>query len=939
MNRLLALAVSCCAAVCGSAEAQSNIIWPNDDCVFATPISGSGAFGFDTGSTFVTTSLPPVLTCTNCTCGTQFIGIANDVWYLWTATCSGPVEMMTGTQSDPAEQCNLDTVLAVYNTPCPALAAPPIVCCDDTCGQVGNTCDLASYVKFDVECGQQYLIRVGSKPGTPGGAGTLKINCLGAECPPPAEQVCANCCGAKPQFDDQFYQANYTGQVAVVTANDDAQGPSGTPVVTIFNLQCSNPPPVPGQEWNAAPGGPTTAFRYSGATGTEWTKNHLGSVFGLTLDDQGNIYAAHSGIYGVLGGAPFSCVGLSTAIGNAGSTLPNTSTSVFVIPAGTGIPEVFVNLPGGSQNDSDPGLGNINFDCEHDEFFVSHFGDGRIYRINSAGTILGWYDHATNTIGLGALPDPLGPYNDFVPLGERVWAVQAHQGRLYYSVWGENKDIFQPTTAVGPAPNRIWSIALTPGSGGDFVAGSRQQEIQPPVHPGSTYFPAFLGASAPVSDISFSPSCRMVLAERDMSANNCTLAHGARALEYQFTGASWTPTSNFRGGYGYEIGDTVSLTGTNSVGGVDYDFAPQDNCAAGRLWVTGDALVPTSGGTVYGFTGLDTSTPFGTTNLLSLPIDYNGTYVGFPFDKSKQGDVEIPCSGAEPCLAITNEHIRCEISGGANGTPPALTGCYTYTYTLTNNSGQTVQYVLVPNANISPNVITLNPPLLNGQSVTVTTTICDVKPGEEFCFDLILADAKVQECCTFEHCVEISDCECLQVLQSEVLCDPTGGGGNTFSFNFTLQNLTNDVVEHMFVFPPLPPDPNSNITITPQYTDVPTTPPFATTGPHNVTLTFPVAPAPGSQVCIRISLHNASMGECCSKVVCITIPDCPQQLTCPPDVVPNGVVDVDDLLMMINKWGMDDTYCDIAPQPTGDGTVNVDDLLMVINAWGPCPNP
>jgi hypothetical protein len=79
------------------------------------------------------------------------------------------------------------------------------------------------------------------------------------------------------------------------------------------------------------------------------------------------------------------------------------------------------------------------------------------------------------------------------------------------------------------------------------------------------------------------------------------------------------------------------------------------------------------------------------------------------------------------------------------------------------------------------------------------------------------------------------------------------------------------------------------------------------------------------------------MGECCSKVVCITIPDCPEPITCPGDVNLDSVVDVNDLLSMINKWGMDDAYCDIAPAPTGDDIVDVNDLLAVINAWGPCP--
>lgn len=49
----------------------------------------------------------------------------------------------------------------------------------------------------------------------------------------------------------------------------------------------------------------------------------------------------------------------------------------------------------------------------------------------------------------------------------------------------------------------------------------------------------------------------------------------------------------------------------------------------------------------------------------------------------------------------------------------------------------------------------------------------------------------------------------------------------------------------------------------------------------------------------------------------------------------NGIVNVDDLLTVINSWGMTDGDGDVAPKG-GDGIVNVDDLLAVINAWGPC---
>jgi len=72
------------------------------------------------------------------------------------------------------------------------------------------------------------------------------------------------------------------------------------------------------------------------------------------------------------------------------------------------------------------------------------------------------------------------------------------------------------------------------------------------------------------------------------------------------------------------------------------------------------------------------------------------------------------------------------------------------------------------------------------------------------------------------------------------------------------------------------------------------------------------------------------------------IPDECEQL-CVADIVPNGVVNVEDLLAVIAAWGpcANPSNCsaDIAPvgPPLGDDLVNVQDLLAVIAEWGDCP--
>jgi hypothetical protein len=47
----------------------------------------------------------------------------------------------------------------------------------------------------------------------------------------------------------------------------------------------------------------------------------------------------------------------------------------------------------------------------------------------------------------------------------------------------------------------------------------------------------------------------------------------------------------------------------------------------------------------------------------------------------------------------------------------------------------------------------------------------------------------------------------------------------------------------------------------------------------------------------------------------------------------DGVVDLDDLVILIEFWGTDEPLCDIAPPPDGDGIVDVLDLELFIDYW------
>jgi hypothetical protein len=48
----------------------------------------------------------------------------------------------------------------------------------------------------------------------------------------------------------------------------------------------------------------------------------------------------------------------------------------------------------------------------------------------------------------------------------------------------------------------------------------------------------------------------------------------------------------------------------------------------------------------------------------------------------------------------------------------------------------------------------------------------------------------------------------------------------------------------------------------------------------------------------------------------------------------DGIVDIGDLVKLIERWGTNETLCDIAPMPWGDGKVDRKDLEVLMSYWG-----
>jgi hypothetical protein len=565
-----------------------------------------------------------------------------------------------------------------------------------------------------------------------------------------------------------------------------------------------------------------------------------------------------------------------------------------------------------------PGIGDVCSDCAHNnQFFASCFADGRIYRISNAGVPLECYDHASDAVQL-PVRQIGNNYDRYVARDHRVWAVKARGNRLYYSVWGQDFGCSSNGGGIGAGsvPNRIWSVGLT--ATGAFVPNSRRCEIQVPVYPDTNNFTP--QQSSPISDIAFSDGCRMMLAERPMGDNGVLVgAHTTRGLEYAWNGSAWVPTF-LRNGYGYPLGGSpVGLPSTNAAGGCDYDNST-GSTAAGRAWFTCDYMFnpPLS----YGITGVDPTAPALAT---AVHIDYGGMYV---MEKTQLCDVEIPCA-KQPCATITGERILCNFSSG---------GGYSWTFQVTNNGTVPIQYILLPDPHFPQHIITLPQPLLPGQtSAPLKVNINNLLENQEFCFDMTFADAQVAECCRIHHCITTPSCDCLQLTDYTVACNPAQPG--TFLLTFTIQNLAPNIVNELYLFPPLA----STITLNPNYFPFAPLPPGGITGPFSTVIS---GATPGQNVCIRFSIHRDGL-ECCSREFCFTMPPscnsttgpapCSPFARCYADCDGSGAVNVLDFACFLNHYASGDpcANCDMS---TISPILNVQDFACFQNAFAAgCP--
>ena len=405
--------------------------------------------------------------------------------------------------------------------------------------------------------------------------------------------------------------ANVKGQLlqagdAVVTFNDQVMSLAGqTPgklVLGILKTNNTSGLGGVGAVANVALG--TTGWNSYFKKNTAWTSDNLGLIFGVTIDNQKNIFVTASGFFGP------QPTGKSTG-------------AIYKIDGITGSVTLFKDLnPGGVV--SDLALGNIKYFNGY--LYVSNLKDGKIYCIDKTSA------NITDT------HIPTGWLTNDKPCGLAIRNVGG-MPRLFFSRNG-----FNATTTS------IYSISL--GAGGTF--GTDQQlEI-------ATASPT--NNDAPITDIAFSKDGKQILLAQKTNKHQNTMiginswnrpsvilgvyAHYSTIIKYKFNGLpapnAWTNTNA-----NFGIGQYASTTNNkhNSSGGVDFsDFEILKNntvyCDT-SIYATADIIyISTVGwGYCYGVSGFNNKPNDGFNT--GINFDLNNSSTEITATKSSYGDIEI----------------------------------------------------------------------------------------------------------------------------------------------------------------------------------------------------------------------------------------------------------------------------------------------------------
>ncbi len=393
----------------------------------------------------------------------------------------------------------------------------------------------------------------------------------------------------------------------------------------------------------------------------------VGQIFGIALDDAEapSLYLTATSAYGLpISGADQNGDGQEDKLltgradarfmeGLFGPNPDNAPGSVWKVDGVSGEVSLFASIKLAGKANAGPALGNIAFDKQSQQLFVSDLETGMIFRLDMDGNVLEAFDHGTTARSLAGLPkvphegtarldirDPSFDVEDpeswhFAPAERRVWGLAAHEGRLFYAV------------ADGP---EIWSVGIAPGDGG-FLFDARKELILPDGVP-----------PLEITDIAFGPDGSMILAQRgervgSFDFSKVTKARRAEVLRFvKERDDSWRAQPE-----PYAIGFASQYS--NGTGGValgpDYDANGKMDADACQnvLWSSGERLrfAPNlderlKDGGAMRIDGVQAQ-PFDLSRQENSPpwkshfIDYDGAYPDRS-DSGLVGDVEVyGCQG------------------------------------------------------------------------------------------------------------------------------------------------------------------------------------------------------------------------------------------------------------------------------------------------------
>jgi hypothetical protein len=517
----------------------------------------------------------------------------------------------------------------------------------------------------------------------------------------------------------------------------------------------------------------------------------VGQVFGVALDDQPvpNIYVAATSVFGLnivrrgRDGQPERMKkggpGAGWMKGQFGLDLQGGPGGIFKIDGQTGAVTLFANVALDGVPNPGPGLGNLAYDAEHKQLFVSDLYTGMIHRYDLDGRELSHFDHGvTGRTAAKLAPLPFSAANrpniaserfdsekpdtwGFAPAGRRVWGLAVHEERLYYTV------------VSGP---QIWSVGIT--RDGSFAADPRW-ELDVPAQAGPL----------PVSDIAFSQKGAMILAQRALIAGAYDYSAFTRPGEPKVF-RIWLKEQNDPPSPGrwktvveeYAVGFAGTYRNTNGGVALGYGYDRDGRIDTGAceyaLWTTGqnlrnnptlrDRLAPGGPLVVHGVAGIPAGPvrPQNEPPWASYAVDYDDAFDD-PRAAGHLGSVRIyakPCAApvayGGPGYASNPPYIGGGGSGGGGGGPPppppkacfASTGAFAcvnghWVYKLTVNGPAWINSVsatsLTSGVSVPGGPLPLNPatiPITGAPGASATLEVCAFNAAAA-------ASGKPYDCC------------------------------------------------------------------------------------------------------------------------------------------------------------------------------------------------